>query len=55
MSHDEDRISELALQAASATECTGLVPALMEAEEESDVRSLYAVDPAKRPGRMPGK
>lgn len=37
---------------ASATECTGLVPALPEDGGEDAVRALYAVQRARRPGRM---
>ena len=42
-------------QAASATECTGLVPALTDAAGEDAERALYDVRRAKRPGKMPGK
>jgi len=37
---------------ASATECTGLVPALTDEAGEESRREMYAVRPAKRPGRM---
>ena len=37
---------------ASATECTGLVPALENGDSESARRALYAVHRARRPGRM---
>ena len=41
---------------ASATECTGLVPVLPGDEGEDALRSMYAVQPAKRPeGKRKGK
>lgn len=42
----EDR--EDAEYVASATECTGLVPALHGEGDEEEARSLYAVQRAKR-------
>lgn len=41
---------------ASATECTGLVPALCGDGDEQAIRALYAVPRAKRPkGPAPAK
>ena len=45
---NEERDEEYA---ASATECTGLVPALNGAAGDADCRKLYDVQPAKRPRR----
>ena len=36
---------------ASATECTGLVPALHGEGDEEESRALYAVHRAKRPNK----
>ena len=48
-----DRIAEASAEdVASATECTGLVPALTDEAGEAEERSLYAVRPTRRPGRM---
>ena len=53
---DEARMNgaaEETAQAVSATECTGLVPALPQTEaEEAHRRALCAVHRAKKPGRM---
>ncbi len=38
-------------QAASATEATGLVPALTDENGEAAERALYAVQPEKRRGK----
>ena len=48
---DEDR--EDAEYVASATECTGLAPALREGNDAA--RALYAVQPAKRRNRKKPK
>lgn len=42
-------------EAASATECTGLVPAMTGAAGEADERALYDVQPVRRPKRRRGK
>ena len=40
-------------EAASATECTGLVPALEDREAEANRRALYSVQRTSRPDRVP--
>ena len=52
MREDERRDIEETERVASATECTGLVPALTEDGDEANERALYDVHRAKRPGRM---
>ena len=49
----EDR--EEAEIVASATECTGLVPALHGDGDEASQRALYGVHRAKRPGKPTAK
>ena len=52
MRGDERRDIEETERVASATECTGLVPALTQDGDEADERALYGVHRARRPGRM---
>ena len=46
MRHEDREDAEVV---ASATECTGLVPALHDDGEEAATRALYDVQPAQRP------
>ena len=52
MRGDERRDIEETERVASATECTGLVPALTQDDDEADERALYGVHRARRPDRM---
>ena len=45
---EESPVSELSEQAAACTECTGLLPAMVETEEENATRALCGVTRIKR-------